>query len=62
MDIGSARVGDHLDIGSIHRTDKAVETADQIASRLIEGTLGKVLQQRIESFSGGKGELVFGDR
>ncbi len=62
LNVGPARVGDHLDIGIIHRADKAVETADQIASRLIEGTLGKVLQQRIETFGSGKGELVFGDR
>ena len=61
LNVGSARIGNHLDIGIIHRSDKAVETADQIAACLIEGTLGKVLQKRVEPFSGGKGELILGD-
>ncbi len=61
LNVRSACIGDYLHIGVIHRTDKTVKTVDQIAACLIEGTLGKVLQQRIETFGSSKRELILGD-
>jgi len=62
LDIGSARVGDHLDVLAVVVADEAVESLDQITAGLVVGPLGQVLEQRVQPLGGREGELILGDR
>ncbi len=62
LDIGAARVGDHIDIVDANVAKKAVEAFDEIAARLIKGALGEVLQERLQPLRRREGELILGDR
>ena len=62
LDIGPPGVGDRLHAVVVDAADEGVEAPHQIASGLIEGALGQVLNQGIQSLGGGEGELVLGDR
>ena len=62
MDVGASGVGDRLHAVVVDAADKGVEATHQVASGLVEGALGQVLNQGIEPLGGGEGELVLGDR
>ena len=62
LDVGASGVGDCLDAIVVGAADERVETFHQVASGLVEGSLGQVLDQRIEALGGGEGELVFSNR
>ena len=62
MDVGAARVGDHLDVLAVVVADEAVEPLDQITSGLVVGALGQILEQRVQPLGGGEGKLILRDR
>jgi hypothetical protein len=54
LDVGASGVGDRLHAVVVDAADEGVEAPHQIASGLVEGALGQVLNQGIEPLGGGE--------
>ena len=61
LDIGPFGVSDDFDVVPVAVTDKAVQPIDQVAARLVEGSFGRVLEQRIQALGRNEGELILSD-
>ncbi|CAM3043147.1 hypothetical protein DINO107042_06135 [Dichelobacter nodosus] len=62
LDVGASGVGDRLHAVVVDAADKGVEATHQVASCLVEGALGEILNQGFEPLCGSEGELILGDR
>ena len=54
LDVGASGVGDRLHAVVVDAADKGVEATHQVASCLVEGALGQILNQGIQSLGGGE--------
>ena len=54
LDVGASGVGDRLHAVVVDAADKGIEATHQVASGLIEGAFGEILNQGIEPLGGGE--------